>query len=260
MICLICNKKFRNITNTHLKRHNMTVNDYKSKFNIQSVVDTDLALSRADNSRGKTYEEIYDIHTAKRMRDIRKVKATHQMTDFKQIQIRRKKCGNYKNPQLRNKRIKAAANRADVKLKRKIAMKELFSCGYFTSAFSKPAYNYICTFIEKNNIAVDNCYFLRGPKNREYFTIINDKYHFYDLTVFDNYNKINLILEVNGPWHYTKNEVIADPWSKSTPYKNEKTTKYQSYIKDQLKLKRAKEIATNVLVYWLKSDYLEIIK
>ena len=53
---------------------------------------------------------------------------------------------------------------------------------------------------------------------------------------------------------------MCDPWSKSTPYKNEKTTKYQSYVKDQLKLKRAKLLAARVLVYWIKENYLEIVK
>jgi len=260
MICLICNKKFRNITNTHLKQHNLTVSEYKEKFNIQTVVDEDLALSRADCSRGKTYEERYGIDTAKRMKDIRKIKTTHQMTDFKQIQLRREKCGNYKNPKLRNKRIKAASNRVDVKLKKRLAMKKLLANGYLSSSFSKPAYDYICNFITNNCIQAKNCYYLRGPKKREYFTIINGKYYFYDLTVFNNDNKIDTILEVNGPWHYTKEEILSDPWSKSTPYKNEKTTKYQSYIKDQLKLKKAKELASNVLVYWLKTDYLEVIK
>jgi hypothetical protein len=259
MICQICNKDLRNITNTHLLKHNLTVQEYKEKFNIKTVVDLDLALSRANSSRGKTYEERHGALLAKELKEIRSIKAKHQMTNFEQIQIRRKKCGTYKNPKLRNKRIKIATNKPEVKLKRKLAMRKLFEGGYMTSSFSKPAYNFICNYLEENHILKENCYYLRGPKGREYFTIINGNYFFYDLVTFTN-NTIDTILEVNGPWHYTKKEVMRDPWSKSTPYKNEKTTKYQSYVKDQLKLKRAKLLAARVLVYWIKEDYLEVVK
>lgn len=260
MICQICNKQLRNITNTHLAKHNITVANYKNRFNIQTVVDTDLALSRADYSRGKTYEQRYGVDVAEKMREIRKIKTTHQMTDLNQIHLRRKKCGNYKNPKLRNKRIKISANKPEVKLKKRLAMKKLFEAGHFTSSFSKPAFNYICDFLLKNNISNEKCYYLKGPKNREYFTNIDGNYYFYDLVVFDDNGNIDTILEVNGPWHYSKQEVLIDPWSKSTPFKNEKTTKYQVYIKDRLKLNRAKELAKNVLVYWLKTNYLEVIK
>lgn len=260
MICKICNKKLRNITNTHLAKHGISVQEYKEKFNIERVVDMDLAMSRADYSRGKSYEERYSKETATRMREIRRIKATHQMTNYEQIQIRRKKCGNYKNPKQRNRRIKAAVNKPETKNKRKLAMRKLFEQGYMTSSFSKPAYEYIIKYLDDNNISRDKCYYLRGPKNKEYFTTINGRYYFYDLVIFDDNNELDTIMEINGPWHYTKEEVLKDPWSKCTPYKKETVTKYQSYVKDQIKLKRAKELAKRVFVYWLNNSKLEVLK
>lgn len=229
-------------------------------YNISTVVDDDLKYGRVDYCRGKTYEERYGEEVASRMKEIRRIKATHQMTNFDQIQIRREKCSNYKNPKLRNKRIKAAANKPEVKLKRRQSMTELYKRGYMTSAFSKPAFRYIAEFIKKRNMIEENCYYLRGSKNKEYFTIINGSYYFYDFVSFNENGEVDTVLEVNGPWHYTKQDVLQDPWSRATPYKANKTTKYQSYLKDQLKLKRAKELARSVLVYWLKDERLEVIK
>ncbi len=260
MECLVCNRKLKFINNTHLKQHNMTIEEYKLMFNISKVVDEKLRFTRVNYCRGKSYEERFGKEVASRMKEIRKIKTTHQMTDFKQIQIRKKKCGNYKNPGLRKKRIKEAANRLETKIKRRISMHKLFEAGYMTSRFSKPAYEFIREYISNNNINEDKCYYLGGTNDREFFNIINKKYCFYDLVIFDDNKEINTIIEINGPWHYTKRDILNDPWSKATPYKNEKTTKYQSYVWDQLKLSRAKKISKNVKVYWLYSNILEIIK
>ena len=83
-------------------------------------------------------------------------------------------------------------------------------------------------------------------------------YFSYDLIVFDEFLKeINLILEYNGPWHYSKDEVKKDPNSPSHPYKKNITSKKQVYEKDLFKLNYIKRKCSNILIYWEKDKKLQ---
>lgn len=87
VVCQICNKKFNRITNTHLKKHNLTTNEYLDKFPFQTGRMTSGVLGKeyGDVSRNKTYEEIYGLSKA----NLIKQKKSEAMTEYKLIE---KKC------------------------------------------------------------------------------------------------------------------------------------------------------------------------
>lgn len=134
--------------------------------------------------------------------------------------------------------------------------------GVLGAYYSKSGEKYIRNFIDSRNINEENCYFKNGGRNgEEYFQMIFDKnknkhvYFSYDLIVFDDNDKIELVLEYNGPWHYSKKDIIKDPLSPSTPYKNNKLTKKETYEKDKLKLDHIN--CDNILIYWEQKDKLQ---
>lgn len=92
--CLECGKEFWRITNTHLwTRHQMTPEDYKSKYPESIIEDVVLSDWRARNTRNKTYEEIYGKEKALLLKKQRSIDATQQMLDIDQIKVRQEECG-----------------------------------------------------------------------------------------------------------------------------------------------------------------------
>lgn len=94
MKCLICQKEFKTITNTHLKKHDITPKEYKKMFGVKVVYDGFVSGERnpffgrkhekgsrvksreySENAskrmKGKTYEELYGGETAKKVKKIR---------------------------------------------------------------------------------------------------------------------------------------------------------------------------------------------
>lgn len=97
------------------------------------------------------------------------------------------------------------------------------------------------------------------------------RYSSYDLVVFSDYqsydtknlNNIDLVLEYNGPWHYTKQELVKHGNEPAVPYKiNNKFiyTKYQVFIMDQCKLNHISKYTNNILIYWEKTKTLSKYK
>jgi hypothetical protein len=137
---------------------------------------------------------------------------------------------------------------------------------------SKAANIYIKTFIAQRNIDIECCYFHDEELNKkEFFQMIRVpnsnklKYVQYDLVVFKdkeaaakkNLEDITLVLEYNGPWHYTLKETLEDPYSPTTPYRKNtnNTQKTQSFIVDKMKrihLSKVKDYYT----FWEKDGSL----
>jgi hypothetical protein len=133
--------------------------------------------------------------------------------------------------------------------------------GVLGAYFSKAGEKYIKQFIKDNNINESDCYFKNGGKNgNEYFQMIYDEdkkkqaYFSYDFVVLKE-NKIELVLEYNGPWHYTEKDILIDPNGPATPYKNNKLTKKETYLKDKLKLNYID--CDNILIFWEQTNKLE---
>jgi len=92
--CLECGKDFWKITQTHLwKEHQMTMSDYKEKYPDALYEDKNITLSRQNNKRGKTYEEMYGVEKANELKNNLSAKTKQQMNDPEQIIIRKEKCG-----------------------------------------------------------------------------------------------------------------------------------------------------------------------
>jgi len=93
VICKVCNKKFKRITNTHLKKHEITVEEYKRMFPKVPIISEEMRdlysikfkgennpmygkkrpdLSKLCKARkGKTWEEIYGEEKAKELKKLK---------------------------------------------------------------------------------------------------------------------------------------------------------------------------------------------
>lgn len=137
---------------------------------------------------------------------------------------------------------------------------------------SKAANSYIKKFIADRNIDLDCCLFNDAESNKkELFQMIympktnKMKYTQYDLVVFKskesaknkNINDIILVLEYNGPWHYTLKETMADPYSLTTPYRGNtnNTQKIESFIYDKMKRKHFNHVK-EYYTFWEKDNSL----
>jgi len=174
-------------------------------------------------------------------------------------------------------KMSIAANKESVKLKKKITNLKRYGVenpGVLGAYHSKTATKYILNFLEKNNINVNRCFYHDKNNNKvEFFQMIylddlkKQKYFSYDLIVFRSIEayknrdlkNIELVLEYNGPWHYTLNEVIGYEHELSTPYKNNtnRNTKLQVYNYDIIKLNHMLQFTSNIKIFWEKINKLE---
>jgi hypothetical protein len=137
---------------------------------------------------------------------------------------------------------------------------------------SKAAKNYIRDFISQRNIDLDCCFFHDDELGkREFFQMVSipgthkKKYFQYDLVVFrsaecakrGNVNDVILVLEYNGPWHYTLRETLIDPHSPSTPYRatTNDSTKMLSFIHDKMKRKHFSHVH-DYYTFWERDSSL----
>lgn len=136
--------------------------------------------------------------------------------------------------------------------------------GVLGAYYSKAANKFIKTFIKNNDIDENKCYYYGGGiSGKEYFQMIYDNnkqknvYFSYDLIVFDENENISLVLEYNGPWHYSREEIIIDPNGKGVPYKTNNMSKKEIYYNDKLKLEHMYLKCKNILIYWEKTKLLQ---
>jgi len=139
---------------------------------------------------------------------------------------------------------------------------------------SKAGYRFIKSILVKITLKKNRCYFYNGGVNKKEFyqdiyNNITKKYEYtsYDLVVFKSkeaaknkiLKEIDFILEYNGPWHYTYDEMLHDPNSPSTPYDNTKTKK-ESYDHDIKKYELIIKYTDKVYIYWEKTKIFEVFK
>jgi len=152
----------------------------------------------------------------------------------------RKSNGSYNFSESHKKKLSLSAKRT-IPQKRKTS-KERYGVenpGVMGGGSSKAANIYIKKFIEDRNIDIECCYFRDEKLNKkEFFQMIKVpksnklKYVQYDLVVFKDRKSaaekkikdIVLVLEYNGPWHYTLEQTLNDPYSPSTPYRKTQIT------------------------------------
>ena len=90
VVCQLCQKRFKRITNTHLKySHEITEKEYREMFPDASMIAKELKKKYADSVRDKSYEEIYGGEKGKKLRETRKQAAIVQMKNPDQIEVRR---------------------------------------------------------------------------------------------------------------------------------------------------------------------------
>jgi hypothetical protein len=270
--CFECGKKFKYLNNTHLKKHDLTIQEYKDKWKVEgSLINDDLKRVRGDSTRGKTYEQIHGIKKAQRLKEIRAIHSTNQMSDVNQRLLRKKACGKWANNAeeyaARVTKMKLACQNPSVSKRRRETLISRYSTANtlgIQPRFSKMAYEYIKNYIKQNNIDESCCYYARGGiNNREYVYFDSDrqKHIMFDFVIINaETREIEVILEYNGPFHWTIDDILRDPNSLSTWFKTNSMTKLESYDHDQYKLNIAKKISKHVTVYWLRDDRIEQIK
>ena len=268
--CMICNKELQFINNTHLKIHNITIQEYKTKFPDSPIKTESLRQLCGNATRGKTYEDIYGSLKASELRLKRSDSAIKQMSITEQRDVRRIKCGAAEFYTEERKLRMSNAITADVINKRKLTILQKIENGqYNTKLFGRQsvqAFNFIKSYISDNLFLESLCYFDKGGiSNHEYFTVIQNPITgkkftaAYDLVITSNgKHDILQIIEINGPWHYRLNEVLKDPNGKSCPLKTNKYTKLESYNRDAMKINKALELSKEVFIFWL--DTRELVK
>lgn len=101
--CLLCNRKFKRITNTHLNnKHNTTIKQYKKMFPDALIETQALAIRRVQRNKGKTYAEIYGKQKAKKLKKIRS-EATLQDWNTNPIRLQIKKISEEKRKEEKSK-------------------------------------------------------------------------------------------------------------------------------------------------------------
>lgn len=257
--CEVCGKMFKFVSNTHLKTHNMSIFEYKQLYPYSKLKTDELCYIQGSWSRGKTYEDVYGQDKAAELKFVRSERTKIQMTDENQIKIRKEKCGlpEYYT-ETRRANMRNALNSPEHKIRLRNQFFENLNSGKMTVGLqSNIAIRYIKNFLTKNNIPENKCYYWKGGRSGDEFrSWTNGKLVSYDLVVYDSDDTIETILEVNGPWHFTLEEVMIDPESKATPFKTDMRSKRDVYNHDVLKINNALNISKNVYIYWLNIDKL----
>lgn len=88
--CKHCNKQFNKITNTHLKSHNTTPEQYQKDFPGEPMITEAVLASYTAHTKGRSYEDIYGPEIAKALKEKRQVDAYRQYENDEQRSLRRK--------------------------------------------------------------------------------------------------------------------------------------------------------------------------
>ena len=186
--------------------------------------------------------------------------------------------GDYNFSEDHKRKLSERALSAEVKEKKRKTNLErhgVENAGVLGAFHSKSATEYIIRFLKERNISPDRCYYHdKENDKREFFQMIfvpfleKKKYCSYDLIVFEtkkdadekNLDKIESVLEYNGPWHYLKEEVDGHENEKAVPYKNNNSytyTKAEVYKMDKLKIEHMKKYAKEIYIYWERHKKLD---
>jgi hypothetical protein len=264
--CKICNKYFKFVSNTHLKMHNITPDEYRQMYPNAKFKCDELIKLVSDLTKGKSYEERFGLAKSIELKKLRSQSASKQMKDPKQIEIRREKCGaaEFYTPE-RCHNMSAAITNDTIK-NRLATFHKNIELGVYTTKLSGRQSNIarklIKQYIHENNIDDIMCYYDGGGINgyEYYSTVYNPmtnrkKSISYDLVITTNgKHDIDTIIEINGPWHWRYDEVLADPNSPACPLSTNKYTKLESYNIDAIKINKALEISKKVFILWLDTN------
>jgi 5-methylcytosine-specific restriction endonuclease McrA len=86
--CLICNKRLKFISNTHLKKHSLNCKTYLELFPNSSLKTEEYKLSSGLHAKGKKYNEIYGNEKAEQLIELRRENAITQFKDENQRVLR----------------------------------------------------------------------------------------------------------------------------------------------------------------------------
>lgn len=168
------------------------------------------------------------------------------------------------------KNLKIAASNPITKKKKQDTCKKLYGTenpGVMGAYSSKSATAFIKDYLAANNIDAECCMFKDSNGSKEFWQMVfvpmldKHKYMSYDLVIFDSpesklakdITKIVTVMEYNGPWHYTKDDIIGREEEPATPYQGNRFTKQQVYEMDDRKIKHILEKgARQVLIVWQK--------
>jgi hypothetical protein len=89
--CKLCDKKFKKITNTHLRdKHSTTLDQYLNMFPGTIMTSEETINAISISSKGKTYEQRYGKEVSDRLLELRKIHALRQFENDAQREVRRK--------------------------------------------------------------------------------------------------------------------------------------------------------------------------
>lgn len=191
----------------------------------------------------------------------------YKQETFQKIRMKRIENGSYFPSVKSRKKMSVSAKSDSVKKKKEETCLKRYgvkNAGVLGAYSSKEATNFIKNFINENNISENRCYFHSGGVNsKEFYQMVysqeNKKYIYmsYDLVIFKtaeaakqkDLSQIELVLEYNGPWHYTETEVMLIGYQKATPYKKSKTVR-EAYEFDRLKEDHMNQYTNNYIIHW----------
>ncbi len=262
IICEICLKGFDfRISNTHLKKHNLSCKEYKKMFPNALLSNKEFKEKVGNASKGKSYLERYGKEQSDSLIKRRSDTAIKQFENLDQRKIRSEKCAKNRNYDLWYKNMCFSMRNPETIRKRLNTIEQLKKTkrGFIlNNKSSKAAFNYIKKFITNNNLDENKCYFQNGGHNKKEWGLYDNeskKFFQYDLVCFNDKNEIELILEFNGPFHFTYEETLLTPDVNPCPWYGKFTIK-GIYEKEILKLNASKRISSKVLVFWQKYNKL----
>lgn len=128
--------------------------------------------------------------------------------------------------------------------------------GFSKSNSSKEASEYIKKYITNQNYTIDQCAYADSEIGlHEWGIYHNGRWVLFDLVVFESghrgdRNKIIEILEYHGPFHYVEDDVKQRGSELAYPWKSNKTTIEESYLRDKEKENLANKLTSKYTIVW----------
>jgi hypothetical protein len=195
---------------------------------------------------------------------------TDQQKELKSRNLSLVMTGRKFSPESREK-MSATASRADVKRAKALTCKRRYGVenpGVLGAYSSRAASQFILRFIEYFGIEKERCLF-KTETQHEFFQNVavswssKKRYVSYDLVVFKTpaacsshrTDDIDMVLEYQGPWHYSPEEITGHEDEPATPYPRS-LSKIQTLEIDIAKRERIREVAPGAvyLTHWWKTN------